>query len=93
LFVCVYNDQQHFSYLDHNGNVQDAWYGTDGWHLQQINNGGGNGGTIPGENIIPVSASAVAVSGPFVCVYNDQQHFTFLDAEGIIWDAWKLIQN
>ena len=34
LFVSVYNGQQHFTYRDKNGNLQDCWYG-DGWHLQQ----------------------------------------------------------
>ncbi|HEV2640917.1 MAG TPA: hypothetical protein VGX23_37715 [Actinocrinis sp.] len=36
LYVSVYNNQQHFTYLDTTGRVQDTWY--DGqWHLQQIN--------------------------------------------------------
>ena len=38
--MSVYNDQQHFTYRDQGGNLQDAWYGTNGWHLQQINLGG-----------------------------------------------------
>src|SRR5580704_13936247 len=41
LFVSVYNDQQHFSYLDGSGNIQDAWWGGEQWHLQQINAGAG----------------------------------------------------
>lgn len=28
LFVSVYNDQQHFTYLDKARNLQDAWYGS-----------------------------------------------------------------
>ena len=28
VFVCAYNDQDHFAYLDANGNIQDA--GTTG---------------------------------------------------------------
>ena len=27
LFVCTFGDQQHFAYLDLNGNIQDCWYG------------------------------------------------------------------
>ena len=41
--MSVYNDQQHFTYLysnpdvfpPHRGVIRDAWYGTDGWHLQR----------------------------------------------------------
>ncbi len=75
LFVCVYNDQQHFTYRDDSGNIVDAWYGTDGWHLQKINNGG-------------VTAGPPAVGDLFVCVYNNQQHFTYRDRGGDIQDAW-----
>src|ERR1017187_288494 len=75
VFVCVYNDQQHFTYRDANGNIQDAWWGGNRWHLQKIN----NGGMTPGP---------LAAGGLFVCVYNDQQHFAYLDASGNIQDCW-----
>src|SRR5437868_4756378 len=76
VFVCVYTDQQHFSYLDANGNIQDAWCDCAGnWHLQKIN----NGGMTPGPS---------AVGGLFVSVYNDQHHFSYLDADGNIQDCW-----
>ncbi len=75
LFVCVYNNQQHFSYRDNSGNIQDAWYGTDGWHLQKINNGG-------------MTSGPSAVGDLFVCVYNNQQHFSYRDNSGNIQDAW-----
>ena len=48
LFVTVYNNQQHFAYIDGNGNVQDAWYGGGAWHLQKINNGGVTSGQNAG---------------------------------------------
>jgi CubicO group peptidase (beta-lactamase class C family) len=86
LFVCVYNNQQHFSYIDHSGNIQDAWYGTDGWHLQQINNANGAGSTMPGEYI--ATSGPAAANNLFVCVYNDQQHFSYIDHSGNIQDAW-----
>ncbi len=76
-FVSVYNDQQHFAYLDGLGNLQDIWYGNDGWHVQQLNNG--HGGKTDGP---------AAVGGPFVCVYDDQQHFAYLDGQGNLQDAW-----
>jgi hypothetical protein len=76
VFVCQYNNQQHFAYLDAGGNIQDCWYdGSGGWHLQQIN----NGGMTPGPS---------AAGGAFVCVYNRQQHFAYRDADGNIWDSW-----
>jgi hypothetical protein len=87
LFVSVYNDQQHFTYRDKNGNLQDAWYG-GGWHLQQINNAGGSGATVPDEYIAMSLATAAAVGGVFVCPYNDQDHFAYLDANGGIQDCW-----
>ena len=58
LFVSVYNDQQHFTYRDQNGNLQDAWYGSGNWHLQQINDTGGSGATVPGEYIALSQATA-----------------------------------
>jgi hypothetical protein len=33
LVLFVKNDQQHFTYRSDFGNLQDTWYGTDGWHL------------------------------------------------------------
>jgi CubicO group peptidase (beta-lactamase class C family) len=91
LFVSVYNNQQHFSYRDAGGNIQDAWYGSGGWNLQRINNGS------------PLDAyEYTATDGPpatgglFVSVYVNQQHFSYLDAGGTIWDplfdghAWHI---
>jgi hypothetical protein len=75
LFVSVYNDQQHFSYLDAEGNIQDCWYDGRQWHLQKVNNGG-------------MTTGPSAVGDVFVCVYNRQHHFAYSDAEGNIWDSW-----
>ncbi len=46
MFVCQYNDQDHFAYLDVNGNIQDCWYDgpSNKWNLQQINRGTGADG-------------------------------------------------
>jgi hypothetical protein len=84
IFVSVYNNQQHFAYLDLNTNIQDAWYDGAQWNLQQINNP--NGPAVLHEY--------VATNGPgaagslFVSVYNDQQHFAYIDFRGNIQDAW-----
>ena len=89
LFVSVYNDQQHFAYRDANGNIQDVWYGTGGWKLQQINNANGHGGSVAGDTYIACpQATAAAVGDLFVSVYNDQQHFAYRDANGNIQDVW-----
>ena len=86
LFVSVDNDQQHFSYLDAKGNIQDCWYdGSGAWKLQQINTGAGP--TVPGEFVATPDAPAAA-GDLFVSVYNDQQHFSYLDAKGNIQDCW-----
>jgi hypothetical protein len=87
LFVSVYGDQQHFTYRDMRGNIQDCWYGGS-WHLQQINNANGARATVPGEYIASPQAIAPAVGGLFVCPYFDQHHFAYLDSNGGIWDAW-----
>jgi hypothetical protein len=84
VFVCPYNDQQHFAYLDANGNIQDCWYGTDGWHLQQINRG--NGPSSPEDWV--ATDGPVAAGDLFVTVYNGQQHFTYRDENGNLQDAW-----
>jgi hypothetical protein len=89
-FVSVFNDQQHYTYLDSNGNIQDVWYGPDGWHLQQINNANNKGASVPGEYIASSAATAPAGHpyGLFVSVFNNQQHFAYLDPNGNIQDVW-----
>jgi len=90
LFVSVYKDQQHFTYRDARGNIQDCWYnGADGqWSLQQINDANGAGATVAGEFIATPHATAAAVGGLFVCPFNDQDHFAYLDVNGRIQDCW-----
>src|ERR1700733_5673261 len=92
LFVSVYNNQQHFAYIDGNYNIQDAWWDgdTNVWKLQQINNS--SNPTINGEyaatNGPPLAVGEVAIFSLFVSVYNDQQDFTYVDNNGNIQDAW-----
>lgn len=86
VFVSVYRDQQHFSYVDPNGNIQDAWYDQGGWHIQQINNAAGP--TIPGEYVATNGPIAALGRSPSISVYNNQQHFTYLDINGNVQDAW-----
>ncbi len=88
-FVNVFSghDQQHFAYLatnesGRNGEIWDAFYcpGCSGnpWRLQKINGPGG------------VTNGPPAVAGPFIDTYteHDQQHFVYLAANGVIWDAF-----
>lgn len=75
VFVSVYQNQQHFAYRDHSGNVEDAFFDGSTWHLQKINNGGVTGGPA-------------ASAGPFVSTYQNQQHFAWLDPSGNIDDAF-----
>lgn len=86
LFVSVYNNQQHFTYVDVNRNIQDAWYDGDAnrWHLQQINNSASP--TVPGE--FAATNGPPAFDNLFVSIYNNQHHFTYLDSSGNIQDAW-----
>jgi dTDP-4-dehydrorhamnose 3,5-epimerase-like enzyme len=90
LFVCVFQDQQHFAYQDITGNIQDCWYDgrTNSWHLQQINNANGNGPTMPGEYVACPQATAQAFGGPFVAAFGDQQHFVYVDEGGNVQDCW-----
>jgi hypothetical protein len=62
--------------------VWDAFGDLDSnsWSLQQVNLGAfANGG---------MTAGPAAASCPFVWVYGGQQHFTYRDPQGIVWDAW-----
>ena len=92
MFVCVFTDQQHFTYRDRNGNLQDVWY--DGpnnrWNLQQINNANGKGPTVPGEFIAVPSAPAASLINPFVCTFTDQQHFVYRSGANPaeVFDCW-----
>ncbi len=76
-FVSIYNGQQHIGYRDNSGNIWDLWYDphSNKWNLQRINNGGNTTGPI-------------AVEGPFIGVYRNQQHFAYIDNAGNLWDSW-----
>jgi hypothetical protein len=76
-FVSVYSNQQHFAYRDSVGRIWDSWWNGDHWNLQLINMPGGRTPNSP-----------AAVSGPFVSVYDNQQHFAYRDNAGTIWDSW-----
>jgi hypothetical protein len=76
-FVSVFGTQQHFTYVDSSFVIWDAWYDgvTGNWNLQKVNAGGRTNGPL-------------AASLPFVSVFGVQQHFTYVDSDLIIWDAW-----
>jgi hypothetical protein len=86
VFVSVYRNQQHFTYIDLNQNIQDAWYDgdTNQWHLQQLTN---NGVSVPGEYVVPTPGPA-PLAPPVVSVFGDQQHFAYIDPGGNIQDVW-----
>src|SRR5260370_41243912 len=49
LFVSVYDGQQHFTYRDSTGGLQDAWWGGSSWNLQQLSEGGP---AVSGESVV-----------------------------------------
>jgi hypothetical protein len=76
-FVGLYNDQQHIAYRDDSGRILDAWFNPQlsQWNLQQLNLGGRTTGPA-------------AVAGPCIGKYNNQQHFAYVDGQGMLWDSW-----
>jgi CubicO group peptidase (beta-lactamase class C family) len=80
-FVSVFGQQQHFIYADAFGVLWDAWFdgATSAWQLQQINAGG-----VSDAPLLGATAGAVA----FVASFQQQQHFAFLDAGGVVWDVF-----
>ena len=75
-FASVFHKQQHIAYRDQEGTIWDSWY--DGsWHLQHINGKGGRTDQAP-----------AAVGGPFIWNAGSQQHFTYRDQRGTIFDSW-----
>lgn len=82
------NGQQHIAYGSGSGTVWDCWYdpavqGPQAWRAQRI-----NGVTAdPGPG--PLTGAPAAMYGPSVWeVSYQQQHFTFTDADGAIWDCF-----
>jgi hypothetical protein len=81
-FVCTFNDQQHFTYLDGDNNLQDCYYDGNNWNLQQITG-------VPKDLVVCSDAPAVGASGDwFVCAYGNQLHFTYLDENSNLQDCW-----
>lgn len=76
--VSVYEDQQHVVYPDASGTVWDVWFNgaTSTWNLQQLNRPGG------------VTNGPPATGKPSSWPDEEQQHFTWRDGLGTIWDAW-----
>jgi hypothetical protein len=78
-FASFFGKQQlHVAYRDAVGAIWDSWY--DGslsrWNLQRINANG-------------LTKGPAAAGGPFVwTVGTEQQHFTYRDQKGTIFDSW-----
>lgn len=87
MHVCTYNGQQHFAYIDSDGNVQDVWWDGVTWHLQQITNVNA-AGTVVAEQLCYKGDTPQARSNLFVCAYHNQQHFVYLDSHHLIQDVW-----
>jgi hypothetical protein len=91
LVVSEFDHQQHFTYIERGGTLQDVWFSTDrGWNLQQLTQPINNGKpAIPGEFVIPTPGPTPAAGSPLVVsIFNDQQHFTYIDRGGRIQDVW-----
>ncbi len=75
--VIVYSNQMHVCYSDRAGNIQDAWYDSAHWNLQQLTGGGGakTGGPAAAGNLSPVD-------------YGNQMHVCYRDKSGNIQDVW-----
>jgi len=89
LFVCAFGDQLHFAYVDGNRNLQDCWYdgAADRWNLWQINNANGQGATVPGEYIACPQATLEGPTWPFVCGFEGQLHFAYIDVSDFVFDC------
>jgi hypothetical protein len=88
IFVSPFYDQQHFAFRDVTGTVWDSFYRTnDGWHCNQINPSGHPAPTDTRCEQIDTNGSPAA-SDPFVSDFADQQHFSYMDSTGNIWDSF-----
>jgi hypothetical protein len=76
-FIGIFNGQQHFSYRDDSDRIWDAFYISQNlsWKLQQINLG-------------VLTQGPTAVAGPCIGQFNNQQHFAYVDGQGVAWDSW-----
>jgi hypothetical protein len=92
--ACTFGNQQHFTYIDGNFNLQDCFYDgdTNEWHSQRL-----TGGSWPFALPAP---SLCADGGVSVCTFGNQQHFVYLDQNLSLQDCfydgdenqWKLQQ-
>ena len=83
-------EQQHFAYRDKDGVIWDYWYDYPSWNLQKINLCPKPTGDPSCDATTGRTNGPEAVAGPFVNTLFglDQQHFTYRDSGGIIWDSW-----
>jgi hypothetical protein len=76
----VFFQQQHIGYRDAEGGLWDSWYDGNGhWSVQKINNGG-------------MTKGGLAAFDPFIWVTGNQQHFTYADKDGTIWDSFYVLE-
>jgi hypothetical protein len=72
----VGSEQQHFTYRDASGVICDSWYSAGGWNLRRVNGPSG------------LTSGPAAGGDPFASVFAGQQHIGYLDASGVLYDAW-----
>jgi hypothetical protein len=88
IFVSAFYDQQHFAFKDVTGTVWDSFHrANDGWDCNQINPTGHPAPTDTRCEQIDTNGSPAA-SDPFVSDFGDQQHFSYTDSTGNIWDSF-----
>jgi hypothetical protein len=77
-FVCTFQNQQHFAYIDVHRNVWDCFYdGGDTWTALQIN--GGDLGAPPAGSY---------GNAPMLCAFGDQLHFVYVDENFNLQDCF-----
>jgi hypothetical protein len=75
-FVWTVGAEQHFTYRTGDGGIYDSWYAAGRWRLQHINGPDG------------LTSGPAASGDPFASVFRDQQHVAYMDAAGVLYDAW-----
>ena len=72
------------------GTLQDVWFSRDrGWNVQQLSQPINNKPAIKNEFVIPTPGPTPAAESPLVVsIFDDQQHFTYIDRGGRIQDVW-----
>ncbi len=89
IFVSAFYDQQHFAFRDLTGTIWDSFYSRadDKWHCNQINPSGHPAPTDTRCEQIDTNGPPAA-SDRFVADFGDQQHFSYADSTGNIWDSF-----